>query len=100
MAVTGRMHALIRNGVAEALGAMLAALAGEGSARSAWTEGGVGFGRREVAASERHAAGLVLVADARLDDREQARGRVRGQRPGSPWEPRRTGSRWSASGLR
>ena len=71
----------IRNGGAggaEALDAMLAALAGEGSARSAWTEGGVGFGCREVAASERaaaspmcadHAAGLVLVADARLDDR-------------------------------
>ena len=70
----------IRNGGAEALDAMLAALAGDGPARSAWTEGGVGFGCREAAASERcgaaspmcadHAAGLVLVADARLDDRD------------------------------
>ena len=67
-------------GGAEALDAMLAALAGEGTARSEWTEGGVGFGCREVAASERpgvasplcadHAAGLVLAADARLDDRD------------------------------
>ena len=73
----------IRNGGAggaEALDAMLAALAGDGPARSACTEGGAGFGCREAAASERrgaaspmcadHAAGLVLVTDARLDDRD------------------------------
>ena len=58
-----------------ALDAMLDALAGGGVAHSAWPQGGIGLGCRETATGEPalvadRAAGLTLVADARLDDRD------------------------------
>ena len=66
---------------AEGLDAMLAALAGYGSERAAWTAGEIGFGRwsgtpgmerghpRGVPFPVDRAAGLVATVDARLDDR-------------------------------
>ena len=61
-----------RVGGAEAPDAMLAALAGDGSARSAWTEGGAGFGCREAAALERRGAASPMCADhaGPLNDRQ------------------------------
>ena len=73
-------------GGAEAVDAMLAALADHGPRRAVWAEGEVGLGRRDAAAPEpgpsgrggppspppfpRHRdAGLVVAADARLDER-------------------------------
>ena len=70
-------------GGAEALDAMLAALADRGPERATWTEGGIGLGRRGAPSPEPgpsgrtahpfpvdHGAGLVVAADARLDDRD------------------------------
>ena len=70
-------------GGAEALDAMLAALADRGPERATWTEGGSGLGRRGAPSPEPgpsgrpaqpfpvdHGAGLVVAADARLDDRD------------------------------
>ena len=64
---------------AGALDAMLGELADYGEVCSVWSEGRVGLGRRERAAPAGHgggsalctdqAAGLALVADARIDDR-------------------------------
>ena len=68
---------------AEALDAMLAALADRGPECATWTEGGIGLGRRGAPSPEPdpsgrtahpfpvdHGAGLVVAADARLDDRD------------------------------
>ena len=62
---------------------MLAALADHGPERATWTEGGSGLGRRGAPSPEPdpsgrsahpfpvdHGAGLVVAADARLDDRD------------------------------
>ena len=81
MAAICGIHGGGANG-AEALDAMLAALAGYGSERAAWTAGGTGFGRRSgtpgaecgrprrvVPLPADRRAGLVVAADARLDDR-------------------------------
>ena len=70
-------------GGAEALDAMLAALADRGPECATWTEGGIGLGRRGAPSPEPgpsgrpaqpfpvdHGAGLVVAADARLDDRD------------------------------
>ena len=58
-----------------ALEAMLGTLAGAGPAHSVWPQAGIGLGCREMALGEPalvadDAAGLTLVADARLDDRD------------------------------
>ena len=70
-------------GAAEALDAMLAALADRGPEPVMWTDGGTGLGRRGTPSPEPgssgstalpfpvdRGAGLVVVADARLDDRD------------------------------
>ena len=70
-------------GGAEALDAMLAVLADRGPECATWTEGGIGLGRRGAPSPEPgpsgrpahpfpvdHGAGLVVAADARLDDRD------------------------------
>ena len=60
---------------AEAMDAMLAALADYGSERAAWTEGEIIFGRRSAPVTKPafridREAGLAVIADARLDDRD------------------------------
>ena len=77
-AICGILHQAA--GVTKGLDAMLAALAGDGSEGERWTEGAVGLGCRLLvppadgqAAPLLHfdqAAGLTLVADARLDGRD------------------------------
>ena len=61
-------------GEAQALGAMQAVLADYGSAGAGWHEGDVGLRCRGADGESRHhvdaEAGLVVVADARIDDRE------------------------------
>lgn len=79
-AICGIREATGRAAERALLDAMLTALADYGAERAAWGEGAVGMGWRGVPAADRAgavesirrdaAAGLVLVADARLDDRD------------------------------
>ena len=74
MAFICGLRAAGRNGKA-ALDAMLGALGGGGPAQSAWQHGGIGLGCRETVPGGSSlvadlAAGLTLVADARLDNRD------------------------------